>query len=211
MALSHAQVWQGVDALAARAGLTPSALARLAGLDPTSFNRSKRLSAETPARPRWPSTESLAKVLQATGSSLADFAALADGSTGPGPRVPLIGMAQAGEGGFFDDAGLPAGEGWDEVEVPGPIREGMFALEVTGDSMAPLYRAGDRIVVDRRAEPRRGDRVALRTHAGEVMVKELARLTAQRLELRSLNLDYPDPVVARREIDWIARVLWASQ
>ena len=54
----------------ARAALQPSAsgLAKRAGLDPTSFNKSKRVTGE--GRPRWPSTESLAKVLEATGASL---------------------------------------------------------------------------------------------------------------------------------------------
>ncbi|ODN69108.1 hypothetical protein A6302_03579 [Methylobrevis pamukkalensis] len=62
--LSHDQIWSAVDALAARFGLSPSALARKAGLDPTTFNKSKRFAGD--GRPRWPSTESLAKVLEAT-------------------------------------------------------------------------------------------------------------------------------------------------
>ena len=74
--LSHSAIWGAIDALAARAEMTPSALARLAGLDPTSFNPSKRVSAGR--RPRWPSTESLAKVLDAAGVSLRDFAELTE-------------------------------------------------------------------------------------------------------------------------------------
>ncbi len=66
--LTHASIWQAIDALAAQHGLTASGLARRAGLDPTSFNRSKRISRS--GKPRWPSTESLAKILAATGASL---------------------------------------------------------------------------------------------------------------------------------------------
>ena len=66
--MKHAQIWAAVDAVAARHGLTPSGLAKLAGLDPTTFNKSKRIGAD--GRPRWPSTESLSKILDATGSSL---------------------------------------------------------------------------------------------------------------------------------------------
>lgn len=213
MALSHAQVWSAIDALAQRFGMSASGLAKAAGLDATSFNKSKRISGDSPPRPRWPSTESVAKVLAATGVGFAEFAALADPKGAPRPRgVPLIGLAQAGEQGFFDDAGFPVGEGWDEVEAPATGgREGRYALEISGDSMAPLYRVGDRIVVDPTAEPRRGDRVVLKTRDGEVMAKEIARLTAAKVELRSLNPDYPDRKLDRKDVLWIARIVWASQ
>lgn len=211
MALTHAQIWQALDRLAARLDISVSALARLAGLDPTSFNRSKRLSADVPPRPRWPSTESLAKVLQATGLSFSEFAALAEGRA-PDHGVPLIGFAQAGADGYFDDAGFPAGQGWDRVAFPGAGREGVYALEISGDSMSPLYRHGDRIVVDPdAADIRRGDRVVVKTADGEVMAKEVARLTDTRVELRSLNPAFPDRSLARRDIAWMARILWASQ
>ena len=65
MPLSHAQLWKAVDRLAARQGMTASGLARRAGLDATSFNPSKRFGPGDPPRPRWPSTESVAKVLEA--------------------------------------------------------------------------------------------------------------------------------------------------
>jgi phage repressor protein C with HTH and peptisase S24 domain len=210
--LSHHQVWAAIDGLAARFDMTASALARVAGLDPTSFNRSKRFTGEGDARPRWPSTESLSKVLDATGVTFGEFAALADGGrAGPARGVPLIGLAQAGSDGFFDDAGYPVGEGWDEVGFAGLAEEGVYALEISGDSMAPVYRDGDRIVVSPTTEPRRGDRVVVKTAAGEVMAKELARITAKAIELKSLNPAYEGRVLDRREVAWIARILWASQ
>lgn len=210
---SHTQIWTAIDGLAARFDMTTSALAKLAGLDPTSFNRSKRFSTDAEARPRWPSTESLSKVLAATGVSFGEFAAMAEGSTAPGLKgVPLIGFAQAGDDGFFDDAGFPVGQGWDEIDFPGLAREGVYALEISGDSMAPVYREGDRIVVDPTAgEPRRGDRVVVKTIDGEVLAKEIARVTAKAVELKSLNPDYPGRTLERKDIAWIARILWASQ
>src|SRR4051812_42114109 len=72
---SHESVWSAIDALAVRHGLSPSGLAKRAGLDPTAFNRSKRHGGD--GRPRWPSTESIAKVLAATGESLERFVGLA--------------------------------------------------------------------------------------------------------------------------------------
>ena len=209
MPLSHAQIWSALDRLAAREGLTPSSLARRADLDSTSFNPSKRM---TDGRARWPSTESLTKVLSALGVSLGEFAALADDADRSEPGVPLLGFAQAGDDGFFDDGGFPAGEGWDRMAFPGVAREGLFALGVQGDSMLPAYRAGDRLVVDRTvADFRPGDRVVVRTIAGEVMAKELRRQTADRIELKSLNPDYPDRTLRRRDVSWMGRILWASQ
>ena len=214
MALTHAQVWSALDAVAARLGVSPSALAKLAGLDPTSFNKSKRVALDNPGRPRWPSTESVAKVLSATGLSFTEFAALAEGDRrGRSRAVPLIGFAQAGAAGFFDDAGFPLGQGWDEVEFPG-VREGVYALEISGDSMAPVYRDGDRILVDPSVgvdDLRRGDRLVLKTADGEVMAKELARATARTVELRSLNPAYENRVLDRKDVAWTARIIWASQ
>jgi phage repressor protein C with HTH and peptisase S24 domain len=211
MALSHTQIWGALDALAARSGMSASGLAKAAGLDATSFNKSKRVSGENPPRPRWPSTESVAKVLAATGTGFAEFAALAEGAEARGRGVPLLGFAQAGADGYFDDAGFPVGQGWDEVEFPGVGREGVYALEVSGASMEPVYREGDRIVVAPDVQPRRGDRVVVKTTGGEVMAKEVVRSTASKLELRSLNPDYPGRTLDRKDVAWIARILWASQ
>lgn len=211
MPLSHARLWKALDALAAREGLSPSALAQRAGLDPTAFNPSKRFGPGSPGRPRWPSTESLTRTLEATGASLADFAALANDAPERPATVPLIGMAQAGADGFFDDAGLPTGEDWEQTVLPRPAI-GLFSLRITGDSMAPLYRAGDCVLVDRdRSDVRRGDRVVVRTRTGETMAKEVAALSARSVTLASINPAYEPRVIARRDIDWMARILWVSQ
>ena len=207
--LTHNQIWSALDALAARHSLSPSGLAKLAGLDPTTFNKSKRLS---DGKLRWPSTESIAKALAATGATIDEFVALMN-SKGRGrvKLVPLIGMAKAGARGFFDDAGFPAGSGWDEIGFPDLADEHAYALEVNGHSMLPVYRDGDRIVVSPAASVRRGDRVVVKTHAGEVMAKQLARMTAQRIELKSLNPEYEDRVFAMSEIAFMHRIIWASQ
>lgn len=213
--LSHERVWAAIDAIAERYDLSASGLAKRAGLDSTAFNKSKRTSAD--GRPRWPSTESLAKILEATGASVDDFFLLVRGGSnrpsrsGPEPSVPLIGFAQAGSGGFFDDAGFPVGQGWDLVEIPSATREGTYALEVQGDSMLPLYRDGDRLVVDPQASVRRGDRVVVKTQAGEVMAKVLSRQTQKLFELASLNPEHPTRTVAVAEVEWVARIVWASQ
>ena len=207
--LTHAQIWAALDRLAAQANLSASGLAKRAGLDPTTFNKSKRVTPE--GRPRWPSTESVAKSLAATNTTLNQFVALVTDSRGPTRSVPLIGLARAGSGGYFDDAGFPVGEGWDEIAFPAVSDEHAYALEVSGHSMEPAYRHGDVILVSPAAPIRRGDRVVVRTRSGEVMAKELKRRTAKSIELRSLNAEHADRTLAATDVLWIARILWASQ
>jgi len=212
--LSHERVWAAIDALAARYSLSASGLAKRAGLDSTAFNKSKRQSSD--GRPRWPSTESLAKIIEATQSSLDEFFSLVEGKgERPLPRqastVPLLGFAQAGAGGFFDDAGFPAGQGWDLIELPATAVDGSYALQVQGDSMLPLYRHGDMLVVQPNAPVRKGDRVVVKTISGEVMAKVLERRTSAVVELISLNPDHPHRRLAAGEVEWLARIVWASQ
>src|SRR5438874_11977765 len=100
--LTHAQIWTALDRLAARAGLSASGLAKRAGLDPTTFNKSKRVTPD--GRERWPSTESVAKCLAATSTTIDQFVTLITGGPRVAPQtIPMIGLAQAGEAGHFDD------------------------------------------------------------------------------------------------------------
>jgi phage repressor protein C with HTH and peptisase S24 domain len=207
--LTHDQIWTALDRLAERAGLSPSGLAKRSGLDPTTFNKSKRITND--GRERWPSTESVAKALAATNTGIDAFVRfIGDGSRAV-QSVPLIGFAQAGTGGYFDDGGFPVGTGWAEVGLPSINDEHAYALEISGDSMKPAYRDGDIIVVSPGAPVRRGDRVVVKTTDGEVMVKELKRRTAKVVELESLNPEHPDRTLAPSDVEWIARIVWASQ
>lgn len=143
--------------------------------------------------------------------SFEDFARFADRAGAHGPAIPLIGLAQAGDDGFFDDAGFPVGGGWEDVRVPGVQDENVYALQIVGDSMAPVMRAGDKILVAPNQTVRRGDRVVVKTIDGEIMAKELLRQSAHKIELISLNPEYDDRVLSKRDVQWIARIVWVSQ
>jgi phage repressor protein C with HTH and peptisase S24 domain len=217
--MRHDDIWRALDTLAAENGLSASGLAKKAGLDPTTFNPSKRRMPD--GRARWPSTESVAKVLEATGATLEAFTALVSGAraiassamtrASSARRVPLIGFAQAGADGYFDDGGFPLGGGWDEVSLPEIGDAHAYALEISGDSMEPVFRDGDTVVVSPAAPIRRGDRVIVRTAGGEVMAKQLARRSARRVELLSLNRDHPDYTFDLADVTWMHRIVWASQ
>ena len=191
--------------------MTASGLARKAGLDATSFNKSKRTSPE--GRDRWPSTESVAKILRATGATLEDFLRLVE-PTGSLRRsmLPMIAMTQASAGRIFTEEGLPtSGPGWDEIEFPDFGQERVFALEVTGASMAPLYRDGDVLIVSPTASTRKGDRVVVCTTSGEILAQELKRRSAKTLELTSFAKDAEDRTIPAEDIAWVARIMWARQ
>lgn len=207
--MNHAQIWRAIDALAARKGLTTSGLARAAGLDPTTFNKSKR---QTPdGKARWPSTESVSRALTAAETNWDEFAALLAGrSSASGRAIPIVGMARAGADGFFDENGFPVGAD-ETVHFPDLGEDRVYALEIAGDSMEPTYRPGDVVIVQPGAAVRRGDRVVVRTRAGEVMAKILGRRNDQTVELISLNTAHKPRELAAVEIEWIARIVWASQ
>lgn len=207
--MKHAQIWKALDALAARRQLTASGLARAAGLDPTTFNKSKRVSSD--GKPRWPSTESVTRALEAVGSNYEEFAALIAGrSGGAGRAIPIVGMARAGADGFFDETGFPVGAE-ETVRFPGLGDDRVYALEIAGDSMEPLYRSGDVVIVQPGAPVRRGDRVVVRTRQGEVLAKQVGRRNEESIELLSLNPAHAARKLSMTEIDWVARIVWASQ
>jgi phage repressor protein C with HTH and peptisase S24 domain len=209
---SHKQVWAAIDTIAERYGFSASGLAKKSGLDPTSFNPSKRNGPD--GRPRWPTTESIANLLEAAGASVEEFADLLSGRKGQPPRrkqIPLLGLARAGKGGFFDDSGFPVGNGWDEIDVPGVTDNTAYALEITGDSMLPVYREGDTIIVSPGATVRKGDRVVVKTTDGQVMAKVMQRQTAKNVELASFNAAHDTKTLDMKDVDWMARIIWASQ
>lgn len=207
--LTHDQIWAALDRLAARAGLSSSGLAKRAGLDPTTFNKSKRVTSD--GRERWPSTESIAKALAATDASIDIFAKLIGDDSGDGRTVPLLGFAQAGSSGAFDESGFPSGKGWSEIALPTAEDNRAFALEISGDALLPAYRDGDIILVSPGAPVRKGDRVVVKTKAGEVTVATVKRRTPKALDLQPLDTSQAERRMAASDVAWIARIVWASQ
>ena len=182
--LTHKKIWAALDRLAEAHATSPSGLAKLAGLDPTTFNKSKRRSGA--GKDRWPSTESIAKVLGVLDLDMEDFAAFIKGQSRKSRTAPLIGLAQAGNDGFFDDSGFPIGSGWEEIDLPAGPSDGMYALEIVGESMSPVFRNGEKVIVAPHAPVHRGDRVIVKTLEGEILAKELSRINETYIELLSI-------------------------
>lgn len=223
--LQHADVWRGIDRLAAKHGLSASGLARRAGLDPTAFNPSKRITRE--GRPRWPSTESVAKILTVTGESFSSFVNLTGapgtgeaqafqggklaGRGAAGKSIPVVALARLATESCFDQNGQPVGSGWGRVNAPGIVDRTAFAIEINGHEFDPVYRDGDLIIASPEAEVRRGDRIVAGTSSGAVMLRRVGRQEAEGLYLEAMTDSASGAFVKSSEIRWIARVVWASQ
>ncbi len=209
--LTHEIIWRGIDALADKYNMTPSGMARKAGLDPTTFNKSKRVSAD--GRARWPNTESLSRILEATGADFADFVALTDGheTVPPVCQVPILSFGQARDCGNFDGHGRLNNGGWDSVPVNMLQQQNAFALAIDNNVMAPVYRAGDIIVLSPDARINRGDRVVMKTGTGEIMAKQMLRVSTRQVEVLPINTSMSSDIIFVRDIQWMTRIVWASQ
>ena len=87
------------------------------------------------------------------------------------------------------------------MESNGVPRERMLAINFTD----PLARNDDRV-----EQANRSSTEDQRRELGEA-VKELKRRTAKTLELQSLNPNHVDRTLAAGDVEWIARIVWASQ
>jgi phage repressor protein C with HTH and peptisase S24 domain len=208
--LTHAQIWAAIDRLAARAGLSASGLAKRAGLDPTTFNKSKRVTRE--GRERWPSTESVAKSLAATGASLDEFVGLiSERPSDAAHKLRMLALAQATGASHFDPRGQPTGSDWGEIAFPMLTGAQAYALKIAGEELAPIYRDGAILVISPASPPHRGDRVLLMTRAGELMLVELRNPPGTSIDVRSLAAGQAERALAADDVAWMARIVWASQ
>lgn len=211
---THGEVWLGIDRLAKRHSLSASALARKAGLDPTTFNPSKRITKQ--AKPRWPSTESIAKILQATNTPFGEFVSMmgddvpAEGGSYRG-QLKCLDLGRAGREEVFDSAGFPRGERWDEIDFPGLHDSNAYALEVTGGEHQPVFRDGDLLVVAPSTGVRRHDRIVVKPNEGPLLIAWLRHRSAQRIDIELIGSGGNMRSLPVSSIDWIARIVWASQ
>lgn len=233
--LQHVDVWRGIDRLAAKYGLSASGLARRAGLDPTAFNPSKRITRE--GRPRWPSTESLAKVLSVTGETFSGFVSLtgapgssldqqpansriaAKNGSGTGRALPIVAFSRVADGDCFDGQGRPQGSAWGRTAPNLAAADAdSYAIEINGRDFDPVYRDGDVIVISPGAEIRRGDRVLVGTAGAGVQIRRLGRRDTDGIYVEPLadaaaanSNTGLSQFVAADQVQWLARIVWASQ
>lgn len=212
-ALTHDWIWQAIDALASQKGLSPSGLARLAGLDATSFNKSKRFTPE--GRPRWPSTESISKVLDVTGTTLDEFADIVNKSSHPTSgyadnmmldEIPILGEVRDATVAWPGDQHAANG-----ATADGQLARTQFALKVADASLEPVYSQGNTLIVSVSEPLRAGDRVIVKPTGMQPLPRLLMRESPQRVEFATFHPEQESLKLQRRAIDWMARIIWVRQ
>lgn len=211
--LTHEQIWRGVDRLALRNGLSPSGLAKRAGLDPTTFNKSKRITPD--GKQRWPGTESLSKILEATQTSMADFVTLIDDTGGTQQRpadlkLKSIRLSKITEA-SFDKTGFVNDGDWEDAEFPAIDDPKAYIVELDRELEHGLFRSGSLLVISPSSSVRRQDRVMVRLKDGSLHFGTVKRKTAQQLVVAENDEESGEHALSSREIDWVVRVLWISQ
>lgn len=211
--LTHDQIWRGVDRLALRNGFSPSGLAKRAGLDPTTFNKSKRVTPD--GKQRWPGTESLSKILEATQTSMADFVTLIDDTPTVQSRslelkLKSIRLSEITDD-SFDKSGFPGDGEWEEVEFPSIDDPRAYIVELDKDVAQDFCRPGSLLVVSPSNSVRRHDRIMLKLKSGGLRFGAVKRKTAQQYTLSESGRDGHEVIVATKEIAWIVRIVWVSQ
>ncbi|MGE3770974.1 MAG: S24 family peptidase [Bdellovibrionales bacterium] len=182
--LKHPDIWRAIDELAARYGFSPSGLAREAGLDATTFNASKRSAAD--GKKRWPSTESIAKILDVTGASFMEFAALV-ARTSFKNKIQVLSLTAAAKSGNFDADGKLAGKAWTKHTInAGVDDENAFGIRVTGKALEPFFRADSLLIACPGAKVQKGDRAAVVTADGVLTLREITRINGKTYDMTTL-------------------------
>jgi hypothetical protein len=210
-ALTHSRIWDALDALAARFGMSPSGLAKRAGLDATTFNRSKRSTVD--GRLRWPSTESVSKALEATGATLADFLALISGDALSLERQPaaMIRLADLSELSRLPEPKMRGLE-WTHFDFFDGLGPDCFAVAIAGEGWPPLYGAGALLLVSPDAPIRAGDRMLLKPISGKVVAGTAQhKSAAEKVAIHVFDSQQTVLRLRADEVAWTARILWCSQ
>jgi phage repressor protein C with HTH and peptisase S24 domain len=213
--MKQADIWLGIDHLADQVGVSPARLARMAGLDQAVFSAGRRRKPNGDLR--WPSMESLAKVLEVAGVSLGDFVNYMHGNpaTRSGFKLPTLTLEKAADETFYDEDGFPTGTGWDLVEFPDVQDPHCFGLLIQSDDFEPVFRQGDLLVCAPGISVRRGDRVVYRlrnslTDHGGLSIGTLLRQTPYTMDIAPLNGGDVETIQAQH-ISQLTRIAWARQ
>jgi len=202
--MRHGDIWRGLDALAERHGLSVSGLAKLAGLDPTSFNKSKRTAKD--GRPRWPTTESLSRVLDAVNVDLSEFAALV--TEKPSRQLPLIRQSQSNADAVFDEDGqLNLSAAVPQSKIDLILEKGAYVFQVEGREFEPKYTSGDCFVVSPSTDLGDRDQALIMPLQGELCVARYIEKPSEPGPVFE-NVTTRSDVYSLSQVSWAAKIIW---
>lgn len=103
--------------------------------------------------------------------------------------IPVVGTAQAGDDGYWEELQYPPGHGDGYIRYSSSDPNA-YALRVRGDSMRPRIKPGEFIIIEPNFPIAQGDEVLLTTTDGRSMVKVLGPRRDGMVELQSINEDH---------------------
>ena len=206
--MKYENVWDAVDKLAEKHGLSPSGLAKLAGLDATTFNKSKRIRPD--GKKRWPSLDSINRLLEIFNITFEQFYALSAGTEEKeNGSIPFIKLSELNAQNFPVDFKIAA-QNWSKVLFP-DFKETLYAIEVDNEAYFPLYRFGTMLIVSENSDIRKGDRVVIYLNDGSILLREFVRRTPSKLIVTDINHPEAEETIAIADINLINRIVWVSQ
>ena len=160
---------------------------------------------------REPSLADLLLIAPALGVSIAELA----GDDGPadqaqpqpigharGGTVPVVGHAQLGVHGYFEEIDFPVGHG-DGYLVIHSDDPNAYGLRVSGDSMHPRIKNGEYVLIEPNKPFHAGDEVMVRTLDGQAMIKEFIYLRDGMYRFDSVNQNHPPLHIAQGQVSKI--------
>ncbi|MGB1077274.1 MAG: hypothetical protein ACPG05_03125 [Bdellovibrionales bacterium] len=200
---THEEIWTALDRLATANNYSTSGLAKKAGLDPTTFNKSKRITAD--GKPRWPSTESIAKTLAAADATLVDLIGFIE-------NTPTQTTSRSGPLDHFElsqdhlkqlnQKPLPA-----LISAP----KGSYAVTLATAQWAPIYKKDSTLIVTQANSFTAGETVLIETKDKQFIIMTVDGEDAKTISLRAIVINEPDRRVEKSDIVRSAKILWASQ
>lgn len=204
--MKYEQVWNAVDKLAKINGLSPSGLAKKAGLDSTTFNKSKRLRPD--GKKRFPSLESINKIISVCNMSFNQFCRLADKEIGEDNTNSIAySKYSALENTKIDNDSSFNMEKWNKIKFPDG-KHNLYAVELDKDANSD-FESGTVLIISQNSEIRRGDKVIISYKDGNIFIGEFMRRTATTIEIAEAKKK--ETILSINDINFINRILWASQ
>jgi phage repressor protein C with HTH and peptisase S24 domain len=115
-------------------------------------------------------------------------------------KIPVVGMAQLGDNGFWAEIEYPVGHGDGYIDFPSKDREA-YGIKCKGDSMLPRIRDSEYVIVEPNHPIENGDEVLVKSNDGRVMIKIFLYKRAGRIHLQSVNKEHGDITLEQDNVD----------
>ncbi|SDF46196.1 XRE family transcriptional regulator [Phytopseudomonas seleniipraecipitans] len=116
-----------------------------------------------------------------------------------GGAVPVVGHAQLGTQGYFEEIDFPVGHGDGYLRIHSDDPNA-YGLRVSGDSMHPRIKNGEYVLIEPNKPFHAGDEVMVRTLDGQAMIKEFIYLRDGMYRFDSVNQNHPPIHIPQGEV-----------